>query len=160
MLFVVLTMAHLLLGIQIKEEFSWNQVIFEWPDPEVEKKAISSGAYIPENNLILGMAIWMDKLFITIPRWKAGVASALNYVEIGSNKTSPLKPYPSWDANFNPSGQPKNNATIVSPFRVFVDRCDRLWVMDTGVSDFLGKFNCLHTYIAVLNRVFSKTVFF
>lgn len=129
----------------MREEFSWNQVTFEWPDAEFEKKAISTGAYIPENNLILGIAIWMDKVFITIPRWRAGVASALNYVEIGSNKTS-LKPYPSWDTNFNPSGQvvtatgqPKNNATIVSPFRVFVDRCDRLWVMDTGVADFLGK---------------------
>lgn len=135
------------MGVELREEFSWNQVKFEWPDAEFEKKAISSGAYIPENNLILGMAIWMDKLFITIPRWKAGVASALNYVEIGSNKSSPLKPYPSWDANFNPSGQvsatgqPKINATIVSPFRVWVDRCDRLWVMDTGIADLLGNFN-------------------
>lgn len=32
----------------------------------------------------------------------------------------------------------KNNATIISTFRVRADECDRLWVMDTGLADILG----------------------
>lgn len=32
----------------------------------------------------------------------------------------------------------KDNATIISTFRIRVDECDRLWVMDTGLADILG----------------------
>lgn len=31
-----------------------------------------------------------------------------------------------------------DNATIISTFRVRVDKCDRLWAMDTGLADILG----------------------
>lgn len=31
-----------------------------------------------------------------------------------------------------------DNATIISTFRIRVDECDRLWVMDTGLADILG----------------------
>jgi hypothetical protein len=32
----------------------------------------------------------------------------------------------------------KNNATIISTFRIRIDECDRLWVMDSGLADILG----------------------
>lgn len=32
----------------------------------------------------------------------------------------------------------RDNATIVSTFRIRVDECDRLWVMDTGLADIIG----------------------
>lgn len=32
----------------------------------------------------------------------------------------------------------RNNASIVSTFRIYIDECDRLWVMDTGLADILG----------------------
>lgn len=31
-------------------------------------------------------------------------------------------------------------SSIISPFRVQVDECDRLWVLDTGFDDFLGDY--------------------
>lgn len=74
-------------------------------------------------------------------RWKAGVASSLNYVNISNpNKTPDLIPYPSWQANTIPAGKDVKIADdqIVSTFRVRVDECDRLWVMDTGLEDILG----------------------
>lgn len=78
-----------------------------------------------------------------------------------SNEESPiLTPYPSWEANTIESdvstsdqtaagrvnaaqatineGPLEDNATIISTFRVQVDECDRLWVMDTGLADILG----------------------
>lgn len=33
-----------------------------------------------------------------------------------------------------------SKSSIISPFRLQVDECDRLWVMDTGFEDFLGDF--------------------
>lgn len=48
-----------------------------------------------------------------------------------------LKPYPDWATN---KILDKDNATkIVSTFRIRVDECDRLWVLDTGLADILGK---------------------
>lgn len=91
-------------------------------------------------------------------RWKSGVASSLNYIEISDEKSPVLHPYPSWEANQLPSDAnshvenehygggrtdakvaekvdnilDKNNSTIISTFRIRVDECDRLWVMDSG----------------------------
>lgn len=48
-----------------------------------------------------------------------------------------LKPYPDWATN---KIHEKDNSTkIVSTFRIRVDECDRLWVLDTGLADILGK---------------------
>ncbi|XP_037820661.1 L-dopachrome tautomerase yellow-f2, partial [Lucilia sericata] len=79
-------------------------------------------------------------------RWKAGVASTLNYVDLNSNDKSPkLMPYPSWEANKVPKEKIedgyklKDNSTIISTFRIHADHCDRLWVLDTGLADILGE---------------------
>lgn len=94
-------------------------------------------------------------------RWKSGVASSLNYINIDSKETNPkLIPYPSWQANSlhldgfstaesmgGRTNAPKatvvdsqlaDNSSIISTFRIRVDECDRLWVMDTGLVDILG----------------------
>lgn len=148
---------------KLQERFSWTQLIFDWPSHEAELAAIQSGHYIAENNLPLGLERWNNKLFVTVPRWKAGVAASLNYVDLNSEEKSPkLRPYPSWEANTlpidvqpqaskTPSGgrldaekatavetELKDNSTIISTFRMQVDACDRLWVLDTGLADILG----------------------
>ncbi|KAL5273009.1 Y-f family protein [Megaselia abdita] len=79
-----------------------------------------------------------------LQRWRAGVISGLNYIdlaqsEMSENKMSPkLNPYPSWEANLLSNKLSKSS--IISPFRMQVDECDRLWVLDTGFDDFLGAF--------------------
>jgi len=148
---------------KLEERFSWKQLAFDWPSNEAEQEAIKSGRYIVENNLPLGVERWNNKLFITVPRWKAGVAATLNYVDLNTAEKSPkLHPYPSWEANQlpidvmpqaqkTPSGGRldaekatnvetalKDNSTLISIFRMSVDVCDRLWVLDTGLSDILG----------------------
>ncbi|KAH8325029.1 hypothetical protein KR074_002435 [Drosophila pseudoananassae] len=148
---------------KLEEKFSWKQLAFDWPSPEAEAEAKSNGHYIEENNLPLGVERWQNRIFVTVPRWKAGVAATLNYIDLNSTEKSPkLHPYPSWEANKlpidvkpqdqkTPSGgrldadkaqdagvQLKNNSTIISTFRIQVDVCDRLWVLDTGLADILG----------------------
>lgn len=105
-----------------------------------------------------GFYVW---LFNSYFRWKSGVASSLNYINIDSKESSPqLIPYPSWQANSLESdgfstaktmggrtnapmalvvdGQLADNSSIISTFRIRIDECDRLWVMDTGLADILG----------------------
>lgn len=99
--------------------------------------------------------------FLIYFRWKSGVASSLNYIHIDSKDLSPiLIPYPSWKANTIESdgtgasenvkgradakkaevvnGPLADNSSIISTFRIRVDECDRLWVMDSGLADILG----------------------
>ncbi|BFF93252.1 protein yellow [Drosophila madeirensis] len=148
---------------KLEEKFSWKQLAFDWPSTKAEEAAKANGHYIEENNLPLGVERWQNRIFVTVPRWKAGVAATLNYIDLTSTEKSPkLHPYPSWEANKlpidvkpqdqkTPSGgrldadkaqvadiQLKDNATIISTFRIQVDVCDRLWVLDTGLADILG----------------------
>lgn len=84
----------------------------------------------------------------------------MNYVKITNEESPVLIPYPNWESNVIGSegatvkettggrtNAPKatvvdanlaDNSSIISTFRVRVDECDRLWVMDTGLADILG----------------------
>nr|XP_034835453.1 L-dopachrome tautomerase yellow-f2-like [Maniola hyperantus] len=119
--------------------FQWKTIDFAW-EGHAREAALKSGAYIPESNMPAGIARWKDKLFITIPRWKKGVPASLNYIHLNGSQSQPLIPYPSWGSAFV-SGAAcciTDNSTVVSTFRVHVDQCDRLWVVDNGVADMSG----------------------
>ncbi|KAM3959247.1 dopaminechrome tautomerase-like [Aphomia sociella] len=117
-------------------KFQWKTLDFAWKGTSRET-AIASGLYIPENNMPTGLARWKDKVFITIPRWKKGIPSSLNYIYINGSQQQPLIPYPSWaDALVSDKDCCiSSNSTVVSTFRVNIDKCDRLWVVDNGVTD-------------------------
>ncbi|CAB3243035.1 unnamed protein product [Arctia plantaginis] len=110
---------------------------------ESRTNAINEKKFIPENNLPLGLVRWRNKLFVSIPRWKAGVASTLNYIDLDGPQDQLLKPYPSFKDNFIPdsANELPSNTSLVSVFRLFVDPCDRLWMVDTGLADILGNGN-------------------
>ncbi|CAH1122189.1 unnamed protein product [Ceutorhynchus assimilis] len=126
----------------LEEVFAWKELSFAWPNEETKNAAIKNGEYVPAHNLPLGLDRWKNKLFVTVPRWKSGVAASLGYVSLDEpiNKTASVIPYPNWEANTLPKGDAKleGDNHIVSVFRVAVDSCDRLWVLDTGLADILG----------------------
>ncbi|XP_049700777.2 L-dopachrome tautomerase yellow-f2 [Helicoverpa armigera] len=115
--------------------FQWKTMDFAWEGAERES-ALTNESYIPVNNMPTGIARWRDKLFITIPRWKKGIPSSLNYVYLNGTQDAPLHPYPNWNEGcLSSDGTVTSNRTVVSTFRVNVDKCDRLWVVDNGVSE-------------------------
>lgn len=54
---------------KLEEKFSWKELDFAWPSEEAKQEALRSGKYIVNHNLPLGLDVWNDKLFITVPRW-------------------------------------------------------------------------------------------
>lgn len=54
---------------KLQEKFRWKEVSYAWPNEASKEDAIKSGRYQPENNLPLGLEVWKDKLFITVPRY-------------------------------------------------------------------------------------------
>lgn len=55
-------------GLKMEEKFLWQELEFAWPSEKAKLDAIDSGRYIIENNLPLGLDVWRNKLFITVPR--------------------------------------------------------------------------------------------
>ncbi|KAK9508591.1 hypothetical protein O3M35_006119 [Rhynocoris fuscipes] len=68
-------------------------------------------------------------MFITVPRWDRGVPSTLNYVplDVAYSDSPKLIPYPNWETN-----REGNCNGLTTTYRVRVDECDRLWVLDSG----------------------------
>lgn len=122
--------------------FEWKQIDYAWNSPADRENAIKDGNFVQSNNLPLGLARWKNKLFVTVPKWKNGVPSTFNYIDVDGPKDQALKPYPSWQDNLiadDTKALPSNNS-LISVFRVYVDPCDRLWVMDTGLADIFGEY--------------------
>lgn len=138
---IVLTIASVCKAATPQLQFAWKEVDYVWKSPDDREAAVKDERFIPGHNLPLGLARWKNKLFVTVPKWKNGVVSSLNYVDIGGAQDQLLKPYPSLEENFIPDNAKAlpSNSSIISVFRVFVDACDRLWVMDSGLADILGK---------------------
>lgn len=53
---------------KLQPKYQWKEVEYDWPSPQAKEAAIASGRYKPENNLPLGLDVWQNKLFITVPR--------------------------------------------------------------------------------------------
>lgn len=53
---------------KLEPKYRWKEVQYAWPSESAREEAVTSGRYKVENNLPLGLDIWKDKLFITVPR--------------------------------------------------------------------------------------------
>lgn len=67
-IFVLVVVVASAAGKKLEEKFSWKELEFNWPSEEVKQEAIRSGKYVESNNLPLGLDVWKNKLFITVPR--------------------------------------------------------------------------------------------
>lgn len=120
-------------------QFQWRIIDFEYPTRAARAAAIAGGSFVPENNLPLGVDRYGDRVFVTLPRWKNGVPASLAYLPLYDNAdggaTSPaMRPYPSWSAHApDPSSAPADCSRLMSVYRLWVDECQRLWVLDAGV---------------------------
>lgn len=67
----------------------------------------------------------------------SGVPSTLNYVplDIAHTSSPQLIPYPDWETN-----REGNCDGLTTTYRVRLDECDRLWVLDSGTVG-IGKIN-------------------
>lgn len=55
----------------LQELYSWNVLDFYYTGHQ-KIEAILKEDFIPENNLPVGIEVWEDKIFVTVPRWKPG----------------------------------------------------------------------------------------
>ncbi|XP_045771599.1 protein yellow-like [Maniola jurtina] len=115
--------------------YKWKHVDFEFPSERHRLYAIANGDFIPANVLPLGLEVWGSRVFVTLPSWKRGVPATLATVSRNGGVTSPrLKPYPDWSYH-RAFSKSSNCSGLTSVFRMSVDPCGRLWVLDSGQID-------------------------
>ncbi|XP_049839989.1 protein yellow-like [Schistocerca gregaria] len=143
----LLCLAAVIFGLsdagKLNETFRWRQLDFDFPSDAERSAAMATKRFRPSDNVPVGVEVWGDRVFVTVPRWKAGVPASLAYVRRDDPADNPkLRPYPEWswhDLSLLEGANASVEApVIVSPFRVRADECGRLWVLDTGIADILG----------------------
>ncbi|CAL8145838.1 unnamed protein product [Orchesella dallaii] len=111
--------------------FSVNVIDYKFPSSETRDTLLDSGEFIPKNNVITGIKVFEDRIFLTVPRWREGVPSTLNYIELNeagnTSSRSPLIPYPSWE--FQEIG---NCSSLQYVQSMEIDQFGRMWVVDVG----------------------------
>ncbi|KAK7790280.1 hypothetical protein R5R35_012645 [Gryllus longicercus] len=140
LLLVVLAVCGAGARAALREAFSWRQLDFAWPSPAAKEHALATGAFRPEASVPVGLEVWGQRVFVTVPRWATGVPASLTVFPVNASSDSPvLSPYPDW-ASHNTSAPAWGQlpSRVVSPFRLRADSCGRLWVLDTGRADVLG----------------------
>jgi hypothetical protein len=50
--------------------FGWKQLDFAFPSPAHRQAAIEEEEFIPKNNVITGIKVSGDRIFLTVPRWR------------------------------------------------------------------------------------------
>ena len=95
--------------------------------------------YNPENVVPSGLEIVGDRIFVAMPRIYSGVPATLATADVGNSPV--LNAYPNWDHHMAGLRRYSCNDTgLVSVYRMRVDSCNRLWVLDAGVSRSLEDF--------------------
>ncbi|XP_037026149.1 major royal jelly protein 1-like [Bradysia coprophila] len=121
--------------VSLKQLAEWKELEFEFPSPNIRENAILNNGYIPGNSVPIDVDIdYRDhaasRVFVTIPRFTIGVPITLGTVTSKYGPNGPLiQAYP--DYNWH-SSHGRNCDGLTSVFRVAIDECRRLWILDSG----------------------------
>ncbi|CAH2037590.1 unnamed protein product, partial [Iphiclides podalirius] len=116
---------------QLRVVRQWAELDFVFPSEEAKQSAIEKNYYIPGSSVPIDVDVQhrqgavRSRIFITIPRFDAGRPITLGTVD----EQGRIHAYPDYSWHDN---QGSNCDGMTSVFRVAIDECNRLWVMDTG----------------------------
>lgn len=121
-------------------KYEWANIDYQFLTPDDRVSAISSGEFVPGNARPIDVDVYYDeyknqKIFITTPRFTKGIPASLGVITNNALATPVLTPYPSWDWYHNPQACKTNR--LLSVFRIKIDECGRLWILDTGSISFV-----------------------
>lgn len=76
MLFFFLVISCLLASTsalsKLTELYKWSSLDYTFASDAHKSYALERGEFVPENNLPVGIEVWKNKLFVTVPRWSNG----------------------------------------------------------------------------------------
>ncbi|KAF2904169.1 hypothetical protein ILUMI_02008 [Ignelater luminosus] len=117
-------------------KYEWTQLEFDYATEAEREQAIANGDFSQISLAPIDVDVYHEgnkksKIFVTIPRFPTGVPATLGTVTDKMRDGNPIiAPYPSWSWHQNLNDCLPDR--IVSVFRVKIDECGRLWVLDAG----------------------------
>ncbi|NP_001154980.1 major royal jelly protein-like 4 precursor [Nasonia vitripennis] len=110
--------------------YEWKYFDYVWDSPEQRQAYINSRRYNASNMIPIDVDRSNDgRTFVTVIR-DAGVPASVHTVSDMEGPSGPLlRPYPDWSWYENTG----NCNGITSVYRVAIDKCNRMWVLDTGI---------------------------
>ncbi|KAK7866168.1 hypothetical protein R5R35_001394 [Gryllus longicercus] len=118
---------------------TWGQVDFVFDSDAQRQQLEANGTYVQGNAVPFDVDVdpRTGRVFVSMPAMMNGGAVTLATVEDPAQVQSPrLVPYPNWSWHAGARGCDG----LTSVFRIHVDRCDRLWVLDSGIVDIANTF--------------------
>ncbi|KAM0734416.1 Major royal jelly protein 1 [Formica fusca] len=131
--------------------YQWRYFDYKWKNASHKAAAIATGDYNYTQCVIIDADYSKDgRVFVTIIR-NNGVPSSLNVVSKHKGPGGPLlQPYPDW--TWTKRGDCNG---ITNAFRIAIDRCNRLWVLDSGT---IGKEVVCPAQLLVFNLATNKLI--
>ncbi|XP_015515009.2 major royal jelly protein 2 [Neodiprion lecontei] len=127
---LILTIANCAVAAELNVIYEWKYVDYVWNSEEDRQSAIAEGRYNDTQVFTIDVQKASDgRVFVTTPAlFTAGTPATLSTISSSQGPGGPLlQPYPDWSWHM-----PGNCSGITSVWRVAVDECDRLWVLDSG----------------------------
>lgn len=116
------------------EVYSWASLDYDWPNASMKADYEKSGKFVVNNNIIVGIKLYHDEVYVTAPRWYSGVPSTLNRIIMKGGKPV-LQPYPSWE--MHEVGQCSVLQYVQS---MEIDpNTGFMWIIDNGRTNILDK---------------------
>ena len=135
--FVICSQAH---SDPLETVLEWKLLEYAFPSPNERQAAINAGNLVPENGVPIDVDIAyavnrksIDRIFVTIPRFQTGIPFTLaTFTPNGfmAQNGPMLQAYPNYNWH-NSHGS--NCDGITSAFRVTINECNQMWVIDSGV---------------------------
>ncbi|XP_065209937.1 protein yellow-like [Planococcus citri] len=124
----------------IKIWYQWTFVHFQYPNGQTQAEAVKKHLYKRENVAIIDADYYSldekspKRVFITTPQLKDGIPFTISEVttELDARGEHLLRPFPSFDESAGSSSDPSTCEFAKSVFRVHIDKCGLLWVLDSG----------------------------
>ncbi|XP_046737224.1 major royal jelly protein 1-like [Diprion similis] len=109
--------------------YTWKYVDYVWENDTQKEAAIASGQCDATKIAINDVQQLPDgRVLVTTPKY-FDIPASLSVISNTSGDGGPLlEPYPDWSWHTTERG----SSAIISVNRVKVDKCDRLWVVDSG----------------------------
>ncbi|XP_060535472.1 protein yellow-like [Cylas formicarius] len=121
----LITCAALVSGAEkFKVVRQWTHLNYTWRSQAEYKDALKTGRYVPQNNAPVGIKIYGNTLYVSVPKYRKGVPVTLTTVE--NNHFNPLlSPFPSWELNDD-----SDCANLQSVQSMEIDTMGIMWVLD------------------------------
>lgn len=119
--------------IFMKLLYRWKQISFVFPSQSVQNSMTQSGEFRTNSSMIFDVDVdpKTSRVFVSMPKMYPGAPVTLAVV---GQSDGALTPYPDWNTNQNGCNG------LTSVFRMKIDECGRMWVIDSGRVDIMSSF--------------------